>query len=193
VPPGELPGTEDLPAFGPNQKAAIANDRSRLATEPLIGGFDDHDYSEIELGPGDSQYELSSGGEAFPDYDSQAELPAIGSRQADPIPIPATDLRNARSSKPAPIVPWYGRLVEIWTRYQIVVTLGYGALGIVVLGFCLIRTSFGGQSLTPASSSLVVGFLGAIAFVLLSLSGLAQSILLIDLARRLRRLHNDFD
>jgi hypothetical protein len=185
-----MPRTENLAALVSAPKSARALDLSRFAAEPLIGGFDD-DFAEIELGPGDSQYELSAFGEVFSDDDSQVDRPAIGSTRTDPRPVPAREANGPSFSGTPLILPLYGRFVETWTRYHILATLGYGTFAFVVLGFLLVKTLSGSQGLAPTASVLVVGILGSVAVVLLALSALAVNVVLFEVFHMLRRLQND--
>jgi len=172
------------------------------------------------LGPGDSQYVWSFGVEGFADDDSQVELPAIGTPEHEPKQIraasngrasrlgsgewsvgrsevsnhvPAPTVSNVPAAKPPSILGGNGRVVGIWSRYQLVVTLAFGALAFAILGFLLLKSSIGGHAVTPETSTLVVGLLGTAAFVLLSLTGFALNFLLIEIARDLRRLHHDLN
>jgi hypothetical protein len=86
-----------------------------------------------------------------------------------------------------------GRLVELWSRLQLPVTLGFGAIALGVLGFLCLRSSIGGQSPSAATSALLVGFLGTVAFVLLSVSAIVLNGLLVELTRDLRQLKKELD
>ncbi len=236
APLGGEPRTEELPALAPPEDASPASDLARHSAEPLVDAFEDYDSSEIELGPGDSQYELTSGAEGFADDDSQVDLPALAPGPREPKRFQAAGVANGST---AGSVPWEigigespkpnrpgrhhnatilasgsesdpperaafrevpgakpvlfftsnGRFVHIWSRYQLVTTLAFGATALCILGFFVLRSSIGGQPLTPATSTLVVGLLGTVAFVLLSLTAIVLSALLSELARDLRRLY----
>jgi len=204
----------------PTQVPRAVKDRARFPAEPLFGDFDEDELSQIALGPGDSHYEWSFSVDGFDD-DSQVDVPAFvtpepepkqvqaaskssnalrvasrewaGARSEEPQQIQAAKVKSALAATPVAIMGGKGQFVAVWSRYQLVTTLGFGAAAFLVLGFLLLNTSVGGHALTPATSTLVVGFLGAVAFVLLSLTALALNFVLIEVARDLRRLQNDLE
>jgi len=204
-----------VPAQGPR----AVDDCARFPAHPLYRSLYEDDSSEIESGPGDSHFEWSYNVGAFDD-DSQVDVPAFvapepepkqieaasvslaarvgngavgGARSEEPKQIQVASVSKVLAAQPVPIMRWNGRFVDFWSRYQLVTTLGFGALASGVLGFFLLNASIAGNSLAPATSTLVVGFIGTVAFVLISLNGLALNSLLIDLARELRRLQNDLN
>jgi hypothetical protein len=208
-----LAPTDDLPVVVPAGRKDTAREFGRFSDEDLIDGSDDYGSSEFGLGPGDSQYELSAIVEGVADEDSHDDLPAIEPprpepKQIQPIRVESlsrsenrggtTQLRPAEESTalvatPTPEYSRNRRFADIWSRCQLVATLSFGAVAIVVLGLLLLKSAVGGQSLSAATSALVVGLLGTIGLVLLSLTGLVQSALLAELARDLRRLHKELD
>jgi hypothetical protein len=56
--------------------ASPAGGFSSISDDPLIDGFEDYDSTEFELGPGDSQYELTSNFDGIAEDASSDEVPA---------------------------------------------------------------------------------------------------------------------
>ena len=84
--------------------------------------------------------------------------------------------------------PWYFKVIESWGRVHLYVVMGFAASSLSVLGFLLMRALVVGQILSSSTAALLVGLVGTIAFLLLSLSATALIMLLIDLARNMRLL-----
>ncbi len=207
----------------PTQGSRAVNDVARFPAHPLYRSLYEDDSSEIALGPGDSHIEWSFNVGPFVDDSQvdvpafiapqpepkQIQPPSMSSasssasrvgsgesgvaRSEEPKRIQAASGSDVLAAKPVPIIRGNGRFVDIWSRYHLFTTIGFGALAFLVLGFLLLKSCTGGQVITPATSTLVVGLLGTVAFVLLSLIGLALNFLLIELACDLRRLHNDLN
>jgi hypothetical protein len=210
---GGLPSTEDLPLFVSPPQTSRTTDFGRLGTDDFINGSDEFDSSDIVLGPGDSHYELSAIVDGAANDDSQVDLPAIATdrppgkpnqagRTGSPTRLstsaPATHSQRARNRHGLavdvmPVLVRKGGFVHLWSRCQLVATLAFGALAMSILGFFLVRASIAGQSLTAATSALVVGLLGTLAFVLLSFTAIVLSAVLIELADSLRQLHQDVE
>jgi zinc-ribbon domain len=208
-----LAPTEDLPVVVPPRRQNTAREFGRFSDEDLFDGSDEFGSSEIALGPGDSQYELSAIVDGVADDESHDDLPAIEPPRLEPKQLQPMTVENvtrletrggtkqlrpagdgsALASKPAPDFDRNGRFAGIWSRYQLLATLTFGAVAIAILGFLLLKSSVAGQSLPAATSALIVGLLGTIGFVLLSLTALVQSALLAELARDVRQLHKEFD
>jgi hypothetical protein len=229
-----------MPALVSRQKASSNGETKPRPATHLTESFEDDYYSDLELGPGDSQYELSANFDGFADDDSQVDMPTIASPQYQPKQIeppgagkvaqariaeriggrhdepnqlqtatysstptlgngndlnhlPAARLSEALVPKPTPFAVRHARFVDLWSRYQLFATLAFGAVGIGIFGFFLLSSSIGGQAVRPAILVLVVGFLGTVAFVLLSLTAIVLSALVSELCRGLRIRENDLD
>ncbi len=68
------------------------------------------------------------------------------------------------------------------------VVVGFAASSLSVLGFFLVRALVAGQTLSSSITALLIGCVGTVAFLLLSLSATVLIILLVDLARSVRLL-----
>jgi len=91
-------------------------------------------------------------------------------------------------SEVLPATPWYDKFIDSWSRYHFFVALGFGTSSLAVLGFFLVRALVGGQIINASITALIVGCVGTVAFLLLSVSATASILLLVDLGRNVRRL-----
>ena len=73
------------------------------------------------------------------------------------------------------------------------VVLGFAASSLAVLGFLLVTPLVAGQTLSSSITALIIGCVGTIAFLLLSLSATVLIILVIDLGRSVRVLIQQTD
>jgi hypothetical protein len=152
----------------------------------------DEDEDDLEAGlpdPSDSQYELPVGvgdedGAEFNDW-STDDMPAR--------PGPGERRIEAGDSSSVPSDPWYYKFIHAWGRVHFFGAIGFAALSMTVIA-CLVLARLTGN-LKPESSAIaiVVGIVGAIALLMISLSTTALNLLLIDLARNIHRLrvHSD--
>ncbi len=140
----------------------------------------------------DSQYEMPVVTDPEDD-DSHWELPAVEPDQPssdDEFPAYVEvrpDEENAIAS------PWYLNLIDYWARYHFGVALVFGALSIVVLGFALFRAVSDVGSVSLSITSLVIGSVALVAFAILLVSSTALNLVLVDLARNVRRLRMPSD
>ena len=105
---------------------------------------------------------------------------------------PATFGANSHNQA-MPLVSWSGRVIDFWSRYQLVTTFGFAAFACGTLSYLLWRSTTGRAGFSTATSALVVGLLGVGAFVLLSLTALVRNALLVQISRDLRRLYSQLD
>jgi hypothetical protein len=122
--------------------------------------------------------------------DSQVELPAFTSESP---PDPSGEIESApafesESSEIALPIPWYYKFIESWGRVHFYVVLGFATSSLAVLGFLLISALVAGHALSPSITALIIGCVGTVAFLLLSLSATVLIILVIDLGRSVRVL-----
>jgi hypothetical protein len=150
-------------------------------------GFEEDDLSWQVPGPGDSHYELKVTIEDIMDEsgDDWSAMSTSAPALSEEGSAPAVD---PRASQVLLRDPWYYRGIDSWSRFHGFVALGFGTLSLVGLGFLLVRALTGRPILDSSFSALVVGLIGTIAFVFLSLTTTVLSLLLVDLARNLRRL-----
>ena len=130
----------------------------------------------------DASYETGAVLGGGPD-DSQTELPAFVDGES-----PAAAAPEAGSSGLFLADPWYFNVIDSWGRLHFYVALGFGASSLAVLGYFLVSAIVGGHTLNSSITALIVGCVGTIAFLLLSLSASALVMLLVDLARNMRAL-----
>jgi len=148
---------------------------------------DEDDLPPTMTDLGDSNYEVTVSLQCELD-DSQFELPAI--KETDPSP---PENRSALAllpsgAEPLPPDPQFYNLIDSWSRICFLGVLGLGALSLVVIGVLLVRAVLGGQDINSSTTALILGFVGTIAFLLISFTTTALNLLLVDLARNTRRL-----
>jgi hypothetical protein len=193
--------TDEMPVFGHNSLRRIEHNLSRLPAEPLEAPPVDDDYCEFGLGPGDSHYDLSSSFVDFPN--DVAPMPArtrahpqvqsIASArgeqaQAQVRPFPAAATASSQRVSGTELYP---RFLDVWARFQLPATLGFGGLALLVVGALLIRALASGQPGDAATSILVVGVVVIIAFVLISLMAAVLNAILTQLNGDLRRMSDE--
>ena len=153
----------------------------------------DPDLAEYpQPSPEDSQHEMAAVLGGDPD-DSQVELPAFVLADGPSGEYATSPGLQTGSSEFLLAVPWYFRFIESWGRVHVFVAVGFAAASLSVLGFLLIRALVAGHTLNSSITALIVGCVGTIAFLLLSLSATVLIMLLIDLARNVRLLIQQTD
>ncbi len=182
-----------------------ARDRSASGTEPapaarvvaglprsLGNGFqssDDDDGAAIDSlmgGPGDSHYELSAVFDDVPD--SQVEIPAFSVTDAAPAGAgPSPTFEPDRPDDDLG-VPWYYHYIVSWGRIHFFAALGFAACSLSILGYFLIRAVVAGHVIHTSITALIVGCVGTIAFLLLSISVAALVALLVDLGKNMHHM-----
>jgi hypothetical protein len=90
-------------------------------------------------------------------------------------------------------VPWYFNFIDSWGRLHFYFAMGFAALSLTVLGFLLARALVAGDIMSSSVTALIIGCVGTIAFILISLSATALTVLLVDLARNVRTLIQQAD
>jgi hypothetical protein len=156
---------------------------ARFTSETQAATIDEPDDSSPQgVDPDDSQYELPVSVIVDID-DSQVELPAF--TPDDKWPVAGGDPPSLELS---PSSPWHYRFVDSWGRYHFAIAIGFGAFSLVILGFFLARTILGGQTISASVTLLIVGCVGMVAFLLLSVTVTALNMLLADLTKNVRQL-----
>jgi len=122
------------------------------------------------------------------DGDSNVELPAFTANTASDDEAHPSGTFEPASSVVLPAIPWYDQFIESWSRYHFFVALGFGTSSLGVLGFFLVRALVSGQIINASITALIVGCVGTVAFLLLSVSATALILVLVDLGRNVRRL-----
>jgi hypothetical protein len=189
-------GPDLEPRFGTVPSSQMADELARFKIRAaFVASLDeDNDPPSTEADIGDSNYEVTVLLDDDLD-DSQFELPAItqtNPSRSETWSVPAS---VASATEPFPPDPRYYDLIDSWSRICFLGALGLGALSLVVIGVVLARILLGGQAIDPSTTILILGFVGTIAFLLISFTMTALNLLLVDLARNTRRLriHADRD
>lgn len=152
--------------------------------------FDEPGAPLRELGPGDSNYEMTfsledSGPESGDDWEA--------GREEDPeIEAPSSD--ELEAIVPAPTLPpepepWSYRYVLSWGRVLCFGVLGFVALSVAIIGF-LVACSLGmvgGLVLPAATQAFIVACFGTASLLLIGLAMVFQSVFLADLTRTIDR------
>jgi len=163
----------------------------RMAPVPSgvsFAGFDEDDPPTSELGPGDSHYELTDDTLEYAPDGSGTDWPTISPPAPSPFEPQPDRAHEPETSKVFFPDPWYDKLIDSWGRFHFIVPLGLGAVSLAGLCFLLVLSLSVRPILDSSISALVVGLLGTIAFLLICLTMTALSLLLLGLARDIRRL-----
>jgi hypothetical protein len=141
-------------------------------------------------GPDDSHYEFSAVFDAANESDdSQVELPAFSMEAAVADAADSDVSLGPAGSEESTAVPWYYTYIESWGRLHLLAALGFAASTLSVLGFLLLSALAGGPIVDAPITALIVGCVGMVAFVLLTVSVAAVVALLADLGKKLRQLN----
>jgi hypothetical protein len=176
------------------QHAAVAPgvlDRALASLQGFPDGSDEI-TAVAPLTPFDSQYEMTVVLGGDPD-DSQTELPAFDGGMDESGEIEAGRPFETASSEFAVPVPWYFSVIDSWGRLHFYVATGFAASSLLVLGFLLVRALVAGYIVSSSVIALIIGCVGTIAFLLISLSATVLTVLLFDLARNVRALIQQSD
>jgi hypothetical protein len=176
----------EMPAL--RRAASEMASRDALFPSELFPTGDEDDEDGLVGDPDDSQYELTAIVRNGID-DSQVELPAFSPDDIPPFEPGAESGFEQASGDVALPDPWYFKFIESWGRYHARVALGFGAASLTVLGYFLVRPLVGGESLTSSTTTLVVGCVGTIAFLLLSVTATAFYVVRVDLGKNVRQLN----
>jgi hypothetical protein len=142
-------------------------------------------------GPEDSHYELSAvfDEDANDGDESQVDLPAFSTESVVPDDVDATASLAPAGADISVVLPWYYIYIQSWARFHFLAALGFTATSLLLLGYLLVRSLAGGPIIHPSITALLVGCVGTIAFLLLSLSMAAVVALLADLGRSVRTMN----
>jgi hypothetical protein len=183
---------ERLPAI--EQANSVSRPRSPRVTarQPAKAYFAPDDDDEAlwhQSSAVDLAEELSDSIEVGPIDDGSSEVWSAGA-EADSNPRvhepPLADLEDGRD--PLNAEPWYDRPIDWWGRFQVFVAGAGGAASLAVLAFLFVLAATGRTALETPISILLVGLLGTVALLLIGLTTAALIILVLDLARNIRRL-----
>jgi hypothetical protein len=166
----------------------LAPGLARAPFVPLLADLDeDDDLSPDDGDLDDSHYELPVADDDG-QHDSQDALPAaLPGRPASDDDFPAY-VAVHKQADAALVNPWYVNFIDSWARYHFAVALCFGALSIAVLGFCLVRAGGGVQIVSLPITALITGGITLVAFSFLLITATALNLLVVDLARGVRRL-----
>jgi hypothetical protein len=185
--------TEEMPLFGPGALRRLDPDLGRLTADPLRARPVDDDYCDFGLGPGDSHYDLSPSFVDFPNHDPRADTHAqsIVSTHSEPTHAAPLQAAATLSREPESAIPANVRLLDVWARHQLPATLGFGGLALLFFGLFLIRVWTDAPAGDGAILTLLVGIVGMIAFIFVSLMAAVLSAIMAQLVRELRRLSDE--
>ena len=156
-------------------------DLALAALDGFSSGSDDEIPALSGRSPYDSQYEMTAVLGGDPD-DSQTELPAFTGGVDESGEIEAARPFDTGSSEYLLPVPWYFNFIDSWGRLHFYVATGFAAASLSVLGFLLVRALVAGEITSSSVTALIIGCVGTVAFLLISLSATALTVLLVDLA-----------
>lgn len=139
--------------------------------------IEDDDSVEIELGSSDSHYELPVMTSRGHRKEGDGEGDSVG--EGD---------RAGAGSASGEWPVWVYRSAAIWNRVQLQAALVLGCASLLVVGYLLTCALWSGWEISASASLLVVGLLGTMGFVWLSLVATRLFVLLEDLSRALNRL-----
>jgi hypothetical protein len=175
------------PARAQREQNALSPLASPVGNNGFFAGFDEDEPPRLVHGPGDSHYELAV---SFEDV-----IDELGDEWATTsVLVQGHSASSARpgASKVSRPDPWYYKTIDSLSRFQFFVVWGFGGLALLLFVLLLVRTWNGG-TLLESIPSLVVGFVGTVAFLLVSSTIMALNLLLADLARNLRKLKDHAD
>jgi hypothetical protein len=176
--------------------AVATNSHVRDIALATLDGFTSGSEDEIpgltDPSPYDSQYEMTAALGEDPD-DSQTELPAFMGGPDESGEFVIGPPRETGSSEFVLPVPWYFNFIDSWGRVHFYIASGFAAASFAVLSYLLVRALVAGQTLSSSATALIIGCVGVIAFLLISLSATALTVLLVDLARNVRMLIQQAD
>jgi hypothetical protein len=150
-----------------------------------LGGAQPDDSLPRVMDSDDSQYELRVSMDIDIE-DSQVELPAFAPEQMLPDENWRAAVDDPTSVELTFTSPWHYRFVNSWGRYHFGVAIGFGAISLAVLGYFLASEIFGGQSIGASVPLLILGCVGTVVFLLLSVTVTALNRQLADLAQHVR-------
>jgi hypothetical protein len=156
----------------------------------FFSGYDDRPAGR-ELGPGDSNYELTF---TLRDEGSDPDVAWRPGTDEFVTEAPSSDeipsLKVPVEAEPGPR-PWHHRFIASWALPLIGVTLGTVAISLPVVGYLLWRVADGGASAGLWPPALLTGLACAIALLMISVPLMLLAACLAELADDLRRLRDD--
>jgi hypothetical protein len=165
---------------------------SDFLSEGFSAGFDESEPARRGLGPGDSHYELSFA-LRDPVGDSGVDWPAVSADDPQFGESPSGEFVEAFGREVDAREPQYYRFIDSSGRFLFFGTLIFIIVSLPLFGFLLVHILGGGPAVNPAPLALIVGTIAAIAFLFISLGITALNVLLVDLARNIRRLRDHAD
>jgi hypothetical protein len=195
--------TDSLSSKGADQRARAPREssgtsRTQVAAVPFVAdaffaGFDESEPAIRPLGPDDSQYELTFSFQD-PQGGSGVDWPA------EPADDPEFEAARSgefaasfSSGEVATSEPWYYRFIDSSGRLLFIGALILVIMSLPLLGFLLVHVLGGSAAVNPTTLALIVGSVAAMSFLFISLAITALNVLLVDLARNIRRLRDHAD
>jgi hypothetical protein len=185
-----LRGSDRLPER--SAPSSHVRDLALAALDGFTSGSDDDIPALSAPTPFDSQYEMTAVLGGDPD-DSQTELPAFAGGSDESGESQAPRPFEAPTSEYLFPVPWYFNFIDSWGRLLFYAATGFAVASLAVLGFLLVRALVSGDFMSSSVIALIIGCVGTIAFLWISLSATALTVLLVDLSRTVRMLIQQSD
>ncbi len=157
----------------------------------FFGGFDGSD-SPREVGPGDSNYELTftlrdTRGDSDDDWEAATEEESEAPSSDE---IEAVEMAIDRSSSPE---SWHHRFLVAWGPLWIGGVLALIAVTIPIVGYLLWRTLAGGGDVSGPSPVLVAGLACTVALLVISVPLVLLAAGLTELVRDVRGLRDHLE
>jgi hypothetical protein len=175
------------PAFDP-KGAGTKREREKpgsFLTDGFFGGFEDSE-SPRELGPGDSNYELTftlRDARGDSDDDWEAATGEIESEAPSSDEIEAVSMSRDASAGPG---SWHHRFIVAWGPLWIGAVLALIAITIPVVGYLLWRTLGGAGEVDTPSPTLVAGLACTVALLVISVPLMLLAACLTEVVRDVR-------
>jgi zinc-ribbon domain len=180
------------PHFEGNGAGATREKPGPYLVDGFFGAFDASD-SPRELGPSDSNYELTftlrdTRGDSDHDWDPATEEDEPEAPSSDEIEAVEMVIDRSSASR-----TWHHRFLAEWGSLWIGAVLALIAVTIPIVGFLLWRTFAGGADVSIPSPVLVAGLACTVALLVISVPLVLLAAGLIELVRDVRGLRDHFE
>jgi hypothetical protein len=164
-----------------------------LTEGAFFGSSDDDEPSSSWRDPSDSHYEVT---EPFDDEldGPPSELPPADSEDSGEFyqvaDSPGVQEATSASAGPASSAPvaWSSKSLHNWRRFQLLAAISFGGLSLAVLGFFLVSALTAGRAINSEILAIVVGVIGTVAFLLLSIEATTLLAVVLELARHMQQI-----
>ncbi len=182
-------------AFGPAAARSRSPEPAEFLVDGFLGGFDASAGMPRRLGPSDSNYELTftlhdAGGDSGAESDWDAQTDEIRPEAPSSDEIEALVPAATPTGGPE---PWQHRFIETWGPVLIGVVLGLLAVAIPSIGYLSWRALGGGPAPGLHAPTLIAGFAGVVALLMIALPLILLAASVTELARDVRRLRDHLE